>query len=171
MKRTRPAYPPVLRAQIVAVALTAFTATPAMTQTVVEKRLAALQPCSSLKVTQDVLGVPVSVGIDKLQGVALSRADIALAGDEVTLSFMGGLSCRTSDRAVMKGDASVDLTASAEMNLADCSIRFLSINPTHFGGRFSEVLKGAWEPLIKPELEAAARSMLDDACTNFVTGR
>lgn len=171
MKKTRPAYASVFRARILAVALTAFTLAPAMAQTVVEKRLAALQPCSSLKITQDVLGVPVNIGIDELQGVALSRADMALVGNEVSLSFVGGLSCRTSDRAVMKGDASVDVTGSAKVNLADCSIRFLSINPTHFGGSFSEVLKGAWEPLMKPRLEAAARSMLDDACTNFVTGR
>ena len=41
MERSRLMYSPVFRAQIVAVALATFTATPAMTQTVVEKRLAA----------------------------------------------------------------------------------------------------------------------------------
>jgi hypothetical protein len=164
-------YPPVFRALIVAVALTTFAATPAMTQTVVEKRLAALQPCSNLKVTQTVLGLPVTIGIDKLKGVALSRAEIVMAGDDVTLSFVGGLSCRTPDHAAIKGDASVDLTVSAAVNLADCSIRFLSMSPTRFGGRFREVIKVAWGPLIQPELEAKARSMLGDACADFVTGQ
>ena len=119
IERTRLVHAPVVRAQIVAAALMAVTATPAMTQTVVEKRLAALQPCGGLKVTQNVLGLPVTIGIDKLEGVALSRAEIAMEGDDVTLSFMGGLSCRTSDQAVIKGDASVDLTASAAVSLAE----------------------------------------------------
>ena len=171
MERSRLMYPPVFRAQIVAVVLTAFAATPAMTQTVVEKRLAALQPCSNLKVTQVMFGLPVTIGIDKLKGVTLSRAEIALAGDDVTLSFVGGLSCRTSDHAAIKGDAAVDITVSAAVNLTDCSIRFLSISPTRFGGKFSEIIKAAWGPLIQPELEAKARSMLGDACADFVTGQ
>ena len=57
----------MFRAQIVALALTVSTAAPAMAQTVVEKRLAALQPCSSLKIEQSLVGLDVTIGIDKLK--------------------------------------------------------------------------------------------------------
>jgi hypothetical protein len=156
---------------MLALALTALTATPAMSQTVVEKRLAALQPCSNLKLTQKLLGRPVTLAIDQLIDVTVSRATIKLAGDNVILDFVGGLSCRTSEQSAIKGDASVDLTASAKVNLADCSIRSLSITPTRFGGTLAEVVKSAWEPLIRPKLEADARTMFVDGCTDFVTGK
>jgi len=155
----------------VVVALAAFTATPAASQTVVEKRLAALQPCSNLKLTQKLLGRPVTIAIDQLIGVTVSRATVTLAGDDVSVDFVGGLSCRTSEQSAMMGDASVDLTASAKVNLADCSVRSLSIDPTRFGGTLAEVVKSAWEPLIRPKLEADARKMFTDGCTNFVTGK
>jgi len=171
MRKTRPAYPSLLWAHMLAFALIAFTATSAMSQTVVEKRLAALQPCSNLKLTQKVMGRPVTLAIDKLIDVTLSRATVKMAGDDVTVSFVGGVSCETSEQSAIKGDASVDLTASAVGNLADCSIRSLSITPTRFGGSLAEVVKGTWEPLIRPKLEADARAMLVDACTKFVTGK
>ncbi len=171
MLKTRPSYPLLLRAWMLVFTLTAFTATSAMSQTVVEKRLAALQPCSNLKLTSKVLGRPVTLGIDKLIGVTLSRATVTMAGDDVTVSFVGGVSCETSEQSAIKGDASVDLTASAVGSLADCSIRSLSITPTRFGGTLGEVVKSAWEPLIRPKLEADARTMLVDACTDFVRGK
>ena len=171
MRKSTRAYPFLLRAQVLAFAVAAFTATPAPAQTVVEKRLAALQPCSSLKIKQKMLGVAVAIALDELVGVAADRATVTLAGDAVTLSFAGGLSCRAPDDAAIKGDASVDLTAAAAMNLADCSIRSLSISPTRFGGTLGEVVKGAWEPLIRPKLEADVRAMLVDACTDFVRGK
>lgn len=171
MQRARSSRTPLLLIQLVTFTLTAFAATPALTQTVIEKRLAELRPCSNLKTTTKVLGQPVAIGIDKLQGVALSRAEVAVIGDDVSLSFVGGLSCRASDNATIKGDASVDLTASAEMHLADCSVRSLSITPTGFGGSLGEVVKSAWTPLIHPKLEAEARAMLIDACTDFVAGQ
>jgi len=171
MRNTRAAYRLVLRAQMLAFALTAITATSAMAQTVVEKRLAALQPCSSLKTTQELMGRPITLAIDKLIDVTLTSATVSMAGDNVTVSFAGGVSCKTSEQSAIKGDASVDLTASAVGNLADCSIRSLSITPTRFGGSLAEVVKGTWEPLIRPKLEADAREMLIDACTRFVTGK
>ena len=155
----------------VVVALTTFTATSAMSQTVVEKRLAALQPCSNLKLTQKLLGRPVTLAIDQLIDVTVNRATVTLAGNDVSVAFVGGLSCRTSEQSAMKGDASVDLTASAKVNLADCSIRSLSLTPTRFGGTLAEVVKSAWEPLIRPKLEADARTMFVDGCTDFVTGK
>ena len=171
MRKTRRAYPSLLLAPMLAFAFTAFAATPAMTQTVVEKRLAALQPCSSLKLSRKALGLPVAIGIDQLKGITVSRAAVTLVGDDVTLSLVGGLSCRTADQSAIKGDASLDFEAAAEMNLADCSVRSLSITPTRFGGSFGEVVKSAWEPMIQPKLEADARAMLVDACTDFVAGK
>lgn len=171
MRKPTRAYPSSLRAPMLAMALTALIATPAMAQTVVEKRLAALEPCSALKTSQKMLGVRVAIAIDELEGVVVNRATVTLAGDAVTLSLVGGLSCRASDDSALKGDASLDFTAAAAINLTDCSIRSLSITPTRFGGTLAEVVKSAWEPLIRPKLEADARTMFVDGCTDFVTGK
>ena len=148
-----------------------FATTPVVAQTVVEKRLAALQPCSSLKLSKKALGLPVALGIDQLVSVTVDRAAVTLVGDDVSLSLAGGISCRTAAQSAIKGDASIDLTAAAELNLAGCAVRSLAVTPTRFGGSFGEILKSAWEPLIKPKLEADARAMLADACTHFVVGK
>ena len=171
MRKSTRAHPSPLRAPMLAMALTALIATPAMTQTVVEKRLAALEPCSALKTSQKMLGVRVAIAIDELEGVVVNRATVTLAGDAVTLSLVGGLSCRASDDSALKGDASLDFTAAAAINLTDCSIRSLSITPTRFGGSLAEVVKSGWEPLIRPKLEAKTKTMLVDACTDFVRGK
>jgi hypothetical protein len=65
----------------------------------------------------------------------------------------------------------LDFTAAAAINLTDCSIRSLSITPTRFGGSLGEVVKSGWEPLIRPKLEAKTKTMLVDACNDFVSGK
>lgn len=171
MQMARPLFGPAFVAQCILLALPFFVAAPALAQSIVEKRLASLQPCGNLRTEQKLAGVPIVIGIDKLKSIAMRRAELAISGDEVTVSFAGGIACRTSDGAVIKGDAAVDLTASAVVNLADCSIGSLSITPTRFGGSFSKILEGAWEPVIRPKLEADAITMLKQACADFVTGR
>lgn len=171
MQRLMAFYVASIPVQMILLSLMTFVSLPAMAQTVVEQRIALLQPCNSLRTEANVLGLPVTIGIDTLKSVTLSRAEAVMVGNEVTLNFTGGLACRTSDSAVIKGEASVDLVASTVVDLANCSIQSLSITPTQFGGTFGQILEGAWQPLIKPKLEKEATQMIKDACTGFVTGQ
>lgn len=143
-----------------------FLAIPTEAETLVERRLAALEPCSGLK--QEILGA--TLAIDKLERITLSRANLDMTGNLVTLSLQGGLACKTSDAAMIRGNASVAITASAHMNLIDCSIDTLAITPTEFGGEFASVVEAAWVPVILPRIEAEARRMLTQACGDFVAG-
>lgn len=151
--------------------LVALTATPAGAQTVVEQRLADLKPCSALKLTQNLAGVPLSIGIDEVKSVTVKQADIAVQGNRLSFTLDGGLACRTPDNAPLKGDASVDISARATIDLAGCTVDNLEILPKRFGGSLRQVLEKAWKPLILPKLRQDAHEALVKACTNFAAGR
>ena len=136
---------------------------PVNADTVVERRLAALQPCSGLR--QEAFGA--TLAIDVLESITLSRAQLDMTDDQVTLSFKGGLSCKTSDTALFRGNALVAIDATVRMSLADCSIATFAIIPTTFGGTYASVVQAAWGPLILPKIEAEARRMLTEACVDF----
>ncbi|MEM7120269.1 MAG: hypothetical protein AAF563_03260 [Pseudomonadota bacterium] len=131
--------------------------------TIVERRLAALEPCSGLR--QEAFGA--ALAIDVLESVTLSRAQLDMTDDQVTLSFKGGLSCKTSDTALFPGNASVAVDATVRMSLSDCSISTFTITPTTFGGTYASVVQAAWNPLIQPKIESEARRMLNEACVDF----
>lgn len=143
------------------------TAPLAWAQTVVEQRIAAIRPCSSLAVSKTMLGQRFTIGIDRLKSVSLINAQVTMAGNEVTLTFAGSLACRTSDSAAFKGDASVAVAGQSALDLGSCTIRALSIRLTGAGGTFGEVVRAAWDPLIRPKLEAEAAAMLRQACADF----
>lgn len=150
----------------------AFSPAPsAAGQNVIEGRIAALKPCSRLKTSHMVFGVNVKVGIDKLEYVSFDRAQVVVEGDNVTLSLTGALACRTPDTAMVRGNASVDISAKAEVDLADCKIRSLEVRPTRFGGTFGAALLAAWPGLIAPKIEDGATRMLVRACKDFVGRR
>ena len=138
---------------------------PVQADTVVERRLAALEPCSDLK--QDVYGA--TLAINKLESIALPHIQVDMTSDQVTLSLQGRLSCETSDSALFPGNASVAVNAQAYVRLADCAITSLIITPTAFGGTYSSVVQAAWGPLIQPKIETEARRMLSQACEAFIT--
>ena len=62
--------------------------------TVVERMLAAQNPCAALKTRQ----FGQTIGIDQLEDITLREADLALRDDNVTLSFTGRLACQTLER-------------------------------------------------------------------------
>jgi len=132
-------------------------------ETVVEKRVAAAQPCSGLKTK----AFGVSIGIDKLDRVEVGSAAFNLKGDQVTMDLKGSLACKTSDNAVVRGDASVNINATGAVNLADCEHATVTVDATDFGGQFAPLVQAAWDPSIKPKIEAEARKMLTEACTKF----
>jgi hypothetical protein len=145
---------------------TLILVTQAEADTVIEQQLAALKPCSGLK--EELFGA--SLAIDKLESITLSRTQLDINGDLVTLMLQGSLACETSDAALVKGNASVSINATAHMSLTDCSVAILTITPTRFGGTFASVVEAAWRPVILPKLETETRRMLTQACTDFVTG-
>ena len=111
MRKTRRACGPLFWVEALAVALMAFTATSAMALTVVEKRLAALRPCSHLKMPQKMLGVTVAIGIDTLKAVALDRGAAVLrvgdggaaAGVDEALHLVGFCRPQEVERAIDVG--------------------------------------------------------------------
>jgi len=146
--------------------LNVLTVAPALPDTVIERRLAALEPCGGLKT--ELAGI--TFGIDKLEEVALRHAEVRLLGDDVSLSFGGSLSCRTSNNSAVRGNASANIEVTSTLNLADCSIQSLLVEATDFSGTFGRILKAAWVPVIKPEIEGEARSILETSCRDFVGG-
>jgi hypothetical protein len=133
-----------------------------------EQRLAALQPCAELK--KD-LGLGVTVGIDKLKSIRLSRAEAVTEGNAVSIRLTGALACQTPDSAAVKGDASVSLEASAVVELTACRVQSLQIAPSAFGGSFGPALEALWQPLIAPKLKQNGEAMLRKACTDLLDGQ
>jgi len=54
---------------------------PASAANVLERSIAAAQPCKPLKIRQSVLGVKVELGIDKLDFVKIDTLEIRVDGD------------------------------------------------------------------------------------------
>src|SRR4051794_36858924 len=67
-----------------------------------EKAIERLQPCQSAKV-ETRLG---TIGIDKFDKIAVEEIEINVKGDTASASTLASLTCRTSDQALLKGNAS-----------------------------------------------------------------
>lgn len=132
---------------------------PAQDRTVIEEMIAAQNPCAGLKT--EIAGQ--TVGIDRLQDVTLGAADAALRGDDLTLSFSGRLACATSGSALLKGDASSAVAASADVSLAACENASVEVLLSDFGGSFAAVVQ-ALAPVLELQLAETARPMIVDAC-------
>lgn len=91
---------------------------PSFAQTIIERLLSAQNPCGGLRTT----GAFGKIGIERLDWVRIPAADVSLDGDTVKMFFQRGLSCRTSDNAVLKRSASAHIYARAEGSLASCQL-------------------------------------------------
>lgn len=131
--------------------------------TVIEKMIAAQNPCSELK-TKTALGI--TIGIDKLDEVTLNTASASLDGNDVSLGFDGRLACRTSDAAVVKGNAATSVVAKAKLSLKDCAVDSLTVTLSEFGGTFGPILE-AFAPALEQEIAAMATSRVIEACRAF----
>lgn len=136
-------------------------------QTVVEQRLAEIKPCSYLSVKRNVAGKTVTIGFDKLDAIELRRAVVNLADDHVSFTFEGYLSCSTSEGALLQGDAAVDLTATATMDLGTCTVRSISADSVNFSGSFGPLVASGWNLAGQPMVEREVTSMLVEACGKF----
>jgi hypothetical protein len=130
--------------------------------TVIESMIAARNPCAGLRT--EIAGQ--TIGIDRFVDVDLSEASASLAGDAVSLTLSGRLSCRTPEGSLLEGDASSDIDASASLSLADCAAADLDVALGNFGGSLAAVLE-ALRPALELQLAETARPMLVDACRQF----
>lgn len=137
--------------------------------TVIDAMIAAQNPCAELKTktkTKTKTKLGITIGIDKLEEVTLKTASASLAGNDVSLAFDGRLACRTSDAAVVKGNAAASVAAAAKLSLADCAVESVIVTLSDFGGTFGPILQ-AFAPVIEEEIVAAAKPRLMEACTSF----
>lgn len=105
-------------------------------QTVLERYIYEQNPCQFIK-TDTIFG---RIGVDYVDRVEFRRADILLRGDIVTVSLEGSLACRTSDRALFPGDASIKFALRGRLEITSCEFLRLRVSLKDFGGRFGQRL-------------------------------
>lgn len=143
----------------VSIAAYAVNADAVSARTVLERLIVAEQPCSGLR-TDTMFG---TVGIDRLKEVRVPAADISLRDDMLTISLDGSLACQTSDQALFPGDATASLAARADIDLASCEIRDVSVELTEFGGTFAIAIQ-QFSGQIEAALTEEMRRGLIDVC-------
>ncbi|MBW9056670.1 hypothetical protein [Rhizobium mesosinicum] len=131
---------------------------PASAANVLERSIAAAQPCKPLKVRQSVLGVKVELGIDKLDFVKVDTLEIRVSGDLAEASAVGTLACRTSDDAPLQGGFSAKARIHLQANLATCVMNASSIDIVAAEGEFGDVVT-----TFEPEISAALRNGVEKA--------
>lgn len=131
-------------------------------RTVIERAIAEQNPCRDLRT--EVFGA--GIGIDRLEDVTLDEVDFSLRGDDTTIDLAGGLTCRTADEALLRGNAGASIRASAQVLLTDCSVPAIDVVLGEFHGDFGDLLAAA-APLLETALEDAGRETLARACQDF----
>lgn len=140
-----------------------MAAAPALSSTasaanVLERAIAAAQPCKPLKIRQSVLGVNVELGIDKLDFVRIDTLEIRVDGDLAQASAIGTLACRTSDEAPLQGGFSAKARIHLQANLVTCVMSGSSIEIVEAGGEFGDVVTA-----LEPEISTALRKGVERA--------
>jgi hypothetical protein len=140
------------------IVVTPFLSSPASAANVLERAIAAAQPCKPLKVRQSVLGVKIQLGIDKLDFVRIDTLEIRVDRDLAEASALGTLACRTSDGAPLQGGFSAKARIHLQANLATCVMSGSSIEIIEAGGEFGDVVT-----TFEPEISAALRKGVENA--------
>lgn len=107
---------------------------------IISRAIERAQPCSSLK-TEVKQVLTVTIGIDKFKGSEVETLKIDIVGDKAKAALVGSLACRTSDEAVIKGDASARFSADADLNLATCVAAPVTVRILSAGGTFKAAIE------------------------------
>ncbi|MEM6488855.1 MAG: hypothetical protein AAF677_11415 [Pseudomonadota bacterium] len=146
----------------------------AATDSVIEARLKALKPCAPLKkqvsVGSGLLKIETTIGIDRMRALRVKAIDVSLRGDAVSLTLNGGLTCGTAGDAVLKGDAGVEVSLAADVDLATCTITKFDLEPVTYTGSFRDVVQALWPSILGPKIETNARTQIVNACNDFKAG-
>lgn len=108
-----------------------------------ENAIETAQPCRSLKVSTGLF----TIGVDQFEKVEIEELAVDVKGDLAVARATGSLSCRTSDKAAVKGNVSARLSFDAEMNLATCAVSRQEIKLLSAGGTFGDVVTALGEQI------------------------
>lgn len=128
---------------------------------VISRAIERAQPCSGLKTTVNKV-VTLTIGIDQFKTAELETLKVDVAGDKATIALVGSLACRTSDEAVIKGDASAKFSANANLNLATCVAEPVSVRILSTGGTFGaaiDAFKGSIEKAVEKSIAEQAKAL------------
>ncbi len=139
--------------------------TPAFAANVLERAIAAAQPCKPLKVRQPVFGVKVELGIDRLDFVKIDTIEIRVDGDQAEANALGTLACKTSQDSPLEGGFSAKARVHLQANLATCVTEASSIDIVEAGGEFGDVVT-TFEPEIAAALRKGVENALKKLCAN-----
>lgn len=108
-----------------------------------EKAIETAQPCRSLKVNTGLF----TIGVDQFEKAELEELAVDVKGDIAVARAIGSLSCRTSDKAAVKGNVSARLSFDAELNLGTCAVSQQEIKLLSAGGTFGGVVTALGEQI------------------------
>ncbi len=137
----------------------------AFAQNSLERAIAAAQPCRPLKVQQQMLGVKVELGVDRLDFIKIDTVDIRIDGDIATANALGTLACRTSQDAPLQGGFSAKAHVQLRANLATCVMGESSIDIVETGGELGDVVAA-----LQPEISNALRRGLEKTLKKLCAG-
>ncbi|AYG59923.1 hypothetical protein [Rhizobium jaguaris] len=131
----------------------------AQADNIVDRAIAAAQPCSSLKVKAGF----VTVGVDKFESVDVKAASVDIQGNTANVSLNASLACKTSDQAVMKGDVSATFAIKAQVDLGTCVVTSNDVQIIDTGGTFKKFID-ALKPQIQEGLKGGLPQQLTKLC-------
>jgi hypothetical protein len=106
--------------------------------------------------------VTVTIGIDNFKSAEVETLKVDVAGDKGTIALVGSLACRTSDEAVIKGDASAKFSANADLNLSTCVAEPVSVRILSIGGTFGaaiDAFKGDIQNALEKSIAEQAKAL------------
>jgi hypothetical protein len=133
-------------------------APPAARANPLERVIEQAKPCARLKISK----FGVSVGLDTFESAEVERLKIDADAARAKIDFIGALACRTSDSALLKGDARAKFQANLDLDLATCQFRDNTIRVLSTGGSLAVALdaaKGEVEKALEVALDRAAKSL------------
>jgi hypothetical protein len=131
--------------------------------TILEQKIAALNPCAGLK--GDVGGL--SIRVDRLGALRIDDITLSLHGTALNATLRGALSCRASNASLLQGDVGADIAISATLSVPECQPARLDVALSNIGGAFGpvlEALRGEAEDALRGSVQGA----LVDACHALV---
>jgi hypothetical protein len=145
-------------AQLMAAALTFVPAGEALAGNLISNAVEQAKPCSRLKVTK----FGVSVGLDQFKSADIQTLHVDIDGNEAKIALSGSLSCKSSESAIISGDAYAEVRADLALDLSACQFTHDSIRIISTGGAFGlaiEAAKGEIERALERSLVSAAKSL------------
>lgn len=153
----RPHIPRALVAAFVAVAASGWHG--ALAANGLERALERLQPCQGLKVNVRL----ATIGVDNLEKLSVEEVTITVKGDAADAAVTGTLACKTSDAALVRGDASARFSATVHMDLATCTVSGQKVEILSTGGTFGSLVD-RFRGMIGRTLETGLADQLRKLC-------